>query len=382
MPGERFLSADLWRVNIGVPAKPICHGEKRSRFLLRRWRRLPQSAKETRSQRGLSAHRSPMPNLQNETPNRASGPQDDQALRDRLTAIALMATAVTLFSGLDAAAKYLVTRDGLTVGQVVWSRFIGQFMMLAAFVPLSGVMTLKALVTTRRLKLQLLRSVLMVATTAFNFLALEYLRLDQTITIVFLAPLVVALLAGPLLGEWVGWRRLIAILVGFTGILIAMRPGVAAVHPAVLYALAAMFVYALFMLLTRYMAGFDPPLVTLFYSMFAGTIGAAPIAYMNWVSPPNALAWLLLPCLGLLGGLGHYLFIHAYRLAPASFVSPFLYLQLLTMVAFGYVVFGDLPDVWTLLGAAVIVGSGVYLVHRERHAARMARQEAAAQPKT
>lgn len=293
-----------------------------------------------------------------------------------------MATAVTLFSGLDAAAKYLVTRDGLTVGQVVWSRFIGQFMMLAAFVPLSGVMTLKALVTTRRLKLQLLRSVLMVATTVFNFLALEYLRLDQTITIVFLAPLMVALLAGPLLGEWVGWRRLIAVLVGFTGILIAMRPGVAAVHPAVLYALAAMFVYALFMLLTRYMAGFDPPLVTLFYSMFAGTVGAAPFAIMSWVTPPDALAWMLLPCLGLLGGLGHYLFIHAYRLAPASFVSPFLYLQLLTMVAFGYVVFGDLPDVWTLLGAAVIVGSGVYLVHRERHAARMARQEAVAQPKT
>ncbi len=103
------------------------------------------------------------------------------------------------------------------------------------FVPLLGVMSVRALFTTNRLELQIVRSVLMVATTAFNFLALKYLRLDQTITIVFLAPLVVALLAGPLLGEWVGWRRLVAILVGFAGVLIVVRPGFGDVHPAVIY---------------------------------------------------------------------------------------------------------------------------------------------------
>ena len=140
-------------------------------------------------------------------------------------------------------------------------------------------MSVKALFTTNRFKLQLVRSLLMVATTAFNFMALRYLRLDQTITIVFLAPLMVALLAGPLLGEWVGWRRLVAILVGFAGILIVVRPGVGGVHPAVIISLVGMLAYALFMLLTRYLAAFDPPLVTLFYSMFAGTIGAAPLAY-------------------------------------------------------------------------------------------------------
>jgi drug/metabolite transporter (DMT)-like permease len=295
-----------------------------------------------------------------------------QPARDRVRAIVLMAIAVSFFAGLDTAAKYLIVRDELSVPQIVWARFIGQFGLLLALVPLFGVMSAKSLFTTSRLKLQLARSVLMVATTVFNFMALEHLRLDQTITIVFLAPLMVALLAGPLLGEWVGWRRLVAISVGFLGVLIAVRPGLGAVHPAVLYAFAAMLVYALFMLLTRHMAHFDPPLVTLFYSMFVGTFGAAPLAYASWHNPQDILSWVLLGSLGIFGGLGHWLFLHAYRLAPASAIAPFLYLQFLTMVAFGYLVFNDLPDLWTLAGASLIVASGVYLVHRERQLSRAA----------
>ncbi len=285
---------------------------------------------------------------------------------DSMRAIALMIGAVALFSALDASAKYLVTRSGLPVIEAVWARFIGQFALLLVLVPLSGVMSAKALFTTSCLTLQLARSVLMVSTTAFNFLALEQLRLDQTITIVFLAPLVVAALAGPFLGEWVGWRRAFAIAVGFAGVLIAVRPGVTEVPPAVVYAFLAMLAYALFILLTRYMATFDPPLVTLFYSMFAGTALLAPFAIADWTVPPDVLSWVLLAGLGILGGAGHYLFIHAYRLAPASTVAPFLYLQLLTMIAFGYAVFADVPDMWTLAGSAVIVGSGIYLFHRER----------------
>ena len=296
----------------------------------------------------------------------------DQKVIDRLKAIGLMVTAVTSFAALDAAAKYLITYHHLAMSQVVWARFIGQFVLLAVFVPLSGTMSLRALFTTRYPKLQMLRSVLMVATTAFNFMALKYLRLDQTITIVFLAPLVVALLAGPLLGEWVGWRRFVAILVGFAGIVVAMHPDGSSLHPAVLMSLAAMIVYALFMLLTRYMAGFDPPFVTLFYSVFVGAAFGAPLAYMDWVMPPDAFAWLQLSILGIFGGFGHYLFIHAYSLAPASSVAPFLYVQILSMVALGYLVFSDVPDIYTMLGASIIAGSGIYLIHRERAHARRA----------
>jgi drug/metabolite transporter (DMT)-like permease len=206
----------------------------------------------------------------------------------------------------------------------------------------------------------------MVSTTAFNFLALQYLRLDQTVTVVFLAPLLVALLAGPLLGEWAGWRRLVAIFVGFLGVLIVVHPGVGGLHPAFLLAFGSMLAYAFFMLLTRYLAAYDKPLSMLFYSILLGTFGAAPIALWQWVWPETVGQWLLLSILGVLGGSGHYLFIHAYRLAPAPAIAPFLYVQLLIMVGFGYAVFGDLPDVWTLAGSAVIIASGVYLLHRER----------------
>jgi drug/metabolite transporter (DMT)-like permease len=297
-------------------------------------------------------------------------PTLDETARNRLKAIGLMVAAVTLFSCLDTSAKYLVTKQNLGVWQVVWARCIGQFVLMLALLPAFGVIGAKALFTTRRRGLQLVRSALLFATTAFNFLALEYLRLDQTVTIVFLAPLVVALLAGPLLGEWVGRSRLVAILVGFFGVVIAVRPGLGAIHPAVLYAIAGMLVYALFMLMTRYMAHFDPPLVTLFHSMFVGTFAGAPIALWDWHTPANLTAWLLLCVLGVFGGVGHWLFLHAYRLAPASSIAPFIYMQLLTMVACGYIVFGDLPDMWTLIGAALIVGSGIYLVHRERTIAR------------
>ncbi len=301
----------------------------------------------------------------------------------RLMAIALMVLAVTLFSALDTAAKYLVKYDGLSVAQVVWSRFIVQFMAIFILVPVLGDLTLPQLFKTTQLRWQLVRSVLMVSTTLFNFLALKYLRLDQTITIVFLAPLVVALLAGPLLGEWVGWRRMAAIGIGFGGILIAVHPSSSGFHPAVIYSFLAMLAYALFMLLTRHIARHDPPMVTLFYSMFAGTFLGAPFAFAQWVAPPDTLAWLLLGSLGIFGGLGHWMFIHAYRLAPASAVAPFLYLQLIFMVSFGYAVFDDLPDAWTMTGAAVVVASGVYLFHRERVTAKSeaALEAAAAAPR-
>jgi drug/metabolite transporter (DMT)-like permease len=292
--------------------------------------------------------------------------QAQEAERARLTAIGLMLLALAFFSTLDTAAKWLATREGIPVMQLSWLRFLVQFLGLLILVPALGLMSLERLFTTKKFAKQMVRSTLMAATTLFNFLALQYLRLDQTITIVFLAPLVVAALAGPLLGEWVGWRRAIAIAVGFAGVLIAVRPGFGDVHPAVIYSFLAMAAYALFMLLTRHLAPYDPPLVTLFYSMFVGTLFGAPFALMQWVWPDSWTTWALLLSLGLLGGTGHFLFILAYSRAPASAISPFLYAQLITMVAMGYLVFGDVPDLWTMIGASVIIASGIYLIHRER----------------
>ena len=295
---------------------------------------------------------------------------DETALRtpsaassDRIKAISLMCAAVTLFSCLDSTAKYLVSHSDIPTAQVVWLRFVGQFLLMAAIL---GPWNLPALLQTRRLRLQIARSLLMAATTTCNFIAVRYLRLDQTVSIAFLAPLVVAALAGPYLHEWVGWRRMLAIVTGFIGILIVVRPGFAEVHPAFLVSFAAMLAYALFMLLTRKLSVFDPPLVTLFYALLIGTIGGTPVALAQWVWPQTSMQWLLLSSLGAFGGFGHLLLIHAYRLAPASSVTPFLYFQLLSMVGLGYLIFGDVPDHWTMLGSAVVIASGLYLVHRER----------------
>lgn len=282
---------------------------------------------------------------------------------DRLAAIALMCAAVTLFSCLDATAKFLISHSSLPTLQVVWIRFIGQALLMAIML---GPWTIPSLLKTQKFGWQIARSFLMLGCTACNFIAVQYLRLDQTVAIAFLAPLVVAALAGPFLGEWVGWRRMLAILTGFFGIFIVVRPGLTEVHWAFAVSFLSMLAYALFMLVTRKLSAYDPPLVTLFYSLLVGAFLVAPFALHEWVWPDVWWQVGLLLSLGVFGGAGHYLLILAYRLAPASSVSPFLYFQLISMVTLGYLVFGDVPDHWSLIGSGVVIASGVYLVHRER----------------
>ncbi|MGH1417379.1 MAG: DMT family transporter [Hyphomicrobiaceae bacterium] len=285
---------------------------------------------------------------------------------DRLKSIGLLLIALVCFSLLDTIAKYVTTMSNVPIEQTIWLRFLGQFVFVMALVPAFGIMSLGALFQTVQLRAQIVRSVLMAVTTAFNFLALKYLRLDQTITIFFLSSLLVPLVAGPVLGEWIGWRRLVAIIIGFVGILVVVRPGFGDVHPAVIYSFAAVAAYVAFILLTRQIAGNDPPFVTLHYSLIVGTLVGAPIALSVWQPPGDMFTWFLLGMMGVFGGVGHYLLIVAHRLAPASILAPFIYFQIITMVILGYLVFEDLPDVWTAIGASIVVSSGLYLIHRER----------------
>lgn len=304
----------------------------------------------------------------------------DATVRSRLAvqstprAVALLLLALAFFAALDSTAKYLLLYSGLPVTQIVWVRFLGQ---LLAIVLALGLVSLPRLLRTARPAHQLARSVFLLGSTVFNFLALRHLRLDQTTTIGFLAPLVVALLAGPFLGEWVGWRRLVAILVGFAGVLIAVRPGVAAFEPAFLYAFATVGCYALFTLLTRYLAPHDSSETTLFYSLLAGAVAVAPFALKDWVTPSSGLTIALMVAVGLFGAAGHWLFILAFRYAPAPTVVPFTYFSLITYAAAGWLVFNQLPDAWTLAGAGVIIASGLYILWREQVRAREARIAAA-----
>lgn len=286
-----------------------------------------------------------------------------------LRAIGLMCVAWVLFAGLDTTAKYLGTKSGLPASQVIWMRFLGQFIAMVAAL---GLLAIPSLLRTHKFKAQIFRSFLMLGSTAFNFLALRHLRLDQTTTVGFLTPLTVALLAGPFLGEWIGWRRTVATMVGFTGILVAIRPGFGEVHYAFLFSLGSMLCYAVFSIVTRYLAPFDRTEVTLFYSMIAGTFVLAPFALADWIWPDGTLIWALLLSMGVYGGLGHYLFILAHRHAPASTIAPFLYISLLTHSTLGFLVFGHVPDTWTLSGAGIVILSGLYLLQRERLTSRAA----------
>jgi drug/metabolite transporter (DMT)-like permease len=286
-----------------------------------------------------------------------------------LAAIGLMCLTCAIFACLDATAKYLGSATDLPMAQVVWMRFLGQFVGMAA---LLGLVAVPDLLRTRKPALQIVRSFLLLGSTVSNFLALRYLQLDQTTTIGFLAPLAIALLAGPLLGEWIGWRRAVAVAIGFGGALVAIRAGFASVHPAVLIAFGTMLCMAFFGIVTRYLAAFDRAEVTLFYSLLAGTLLVAPFALADWVWPAGPFAWLLLLSMGVYGGLGHYAFIIAHRYAPASTLAPFMYVSLVTHSTAGFLVFGQVPDRWTLAGAAIVIATGLYLLHRERATARAA----------
>ncbi len=282
----------------------------------------------------------------------------------RLYAIALMCGAIFCFSALDATAKYLSGVVLLPVMQIIWVRFAVHAALNVVF--FGGPARVPRLLKAQKPGYQWLRSLFMLGATFFNFLAVSYLRLDQTVTIFFLTPLIVSALAGPLLGEWVGWRRLLAILVGFLGVLLVMRPGFGGIHWAIVYSFAATLSYALYNIVTRYLAAHDRAEVTNFYSPLAGVILMAPLALSSWQTPSAPHHWLLMLFLGVSGGFGHWLLIHAHRYASAPTVAPFVYSGLIWMTILGYVLFGDVPDLWTLAGGAVVIGSGLYLLWRER----------------
>jgi drug/metabolite transporter (DMT)-like permease len=297
------------------------------------------------------------------TPRRFPFPDTDP--RQRLVAIGLMALATVCFAALDSTAKYLVVREAVPVAEVTWLRFVGNVVFSAVVL---WPFALRPSLRWAKPLVQVLRSALMVVTTGFNFVALRYLQLDQTVTIFFLTPLLVAAMAGPLLHEWVGWHRVLAIIVGFLGVLVVMHPGLGGLRWAMLLVLVATFGYALYNIATRYLAAFDPPEVTQTYTPLAGAVVMAPFALAAWQWPQDALVWLLFASLGFWGGLGHWLLILAHRHAPAPVLAPFIYLGLIWMSVAGLLIFGDVPTLWTLSGAAIVILSGLYLLARERRA--------------
>jgi drug/metabolite transporter (DMT)-like permease len=281
--------------------------------------------------------------------------------RSRLIGIGLMCAALMCFSGLDATAKWLNrSMDPLLI---VWWRYISSVVLVSFVI---NPLTRPGVLRTTRPGVQVIRSVLLFLSTALNFFALQYLQLAETMSIVFATPLVVALLAGPLLGEWVGPRRLAAIGVGFAGVLVITRPGLGTMHPAVLLSVAGAIAYAFYAITTRVLASHDSSQTTMVYSGLAGVVLLTPFLPSFWTTPASPLIWALLAAMGVFGAVGHWLLILAHARAPAAILSPFIYTQIVWMLALGYVLFGDWPDRWTLVGSGIVIASGLYLLSRER----------------
>lgn len=278
-----------------------------------------------------------------------------------MIAIGLICVAVLCFSLLDTSAKWL--GESMNPLQVVFVRYAGS--MALVFI-LINPWTRPGVLRTKKPGLQWTRSILLLASTVLNFIALRYLQLAETISIMFAGPLLVALASGPLLGEWPGPRRLAAIGVGLIGVLVVTRPGFGGMHPAALLVVGGCFCYAFYSLSTRMLAGHDSSETTMVYSGAAGTLATVPLLPWIWETPQTALTWAVMIVAGALGGFGHWLLILAHRLAPATVLAPFIYSQIVWMLLLGWFVFGQLPDRWTFVGAGIVIASGLYLLYRER----------------
>lgn len=272
-----------------------------------------------------------------------------------------MCGAVATFSCLDATAKYLI--HYMDPMQVVWARYVGAFAVALIF--LNPINT-PGMMVTNRPWLQIGRSALLLCSTGFNFLAFRYLQLDEALSILFATPFIVAVLSGPVLGEWVGWRRWTAIGVGFVGVLVVTRPGIGGIHPAALFSLVSAICYSVYSISTRVLARTDSSETTLFYGNLVGALAMMPIVVPFWTTPTSWVVVVLMVVMGAFGSLGHYLLICGHRLAPASTLAPFIYTQMIWTTGLGFLVFGDVPHFWTIVGGLIVVGSGLYLLNRER----------------
>ncbi len=278
--------------------------------------------------------------------------------RQRMAGIALMTAAMACFIVSDAYAKYL-TSD-YEVVQIVWVRYLVHLVAVVALLAPFGRLSVR----TARLPLQIVRALFLVVATYCFVTGLSLLPMAEATTLLFLSPLLITALSTPLLGERVGVRRWSAVLVGFAGVAIVTRPGLGVIHPAAGIVLVAALAAAIYQIFTRKLSSTEDAFTTLFYTALGGAVIFGVAAPFAW-RPPTAAGWAMMVATGLFSGLGHFLFIKAHDLARVVVLAPFLYTQLVFATVVGFLVFGDLPDTWTVAGALVIAGSGLYVFYRE-----------------
>ncbi|WP_114946058.1 DMT family transporter [Microvirga calopogonii] len=279
-----------------------------------------------------------------------------------LRGIILMLAALAFFSCSDAASKLMTA--SLPAVEVAWLRFcVFTLLVLGTVVGTGQAHALRS----KRPILQTLRALGVLGSSIFFIMGLAFLPMAEATAIAFISPMIVTALSIPILGEVVGWRRWSAVIVGLLGVLVVVRPGAEAFDPAAILPILSAASWAVALVVTRKMSGSDGPLVSLTYAAVVGLLVTSALVPFTWVMP----GWREVG-LGLVTGaastIAQWLVVLAFQQARASVLAPFSYSQLVWSGLLGYLIFGNVPDEWTLLGASVIIASGLYTAHRERTA--------------
>jgi drug/metabolite transporter (DMT)-like permease len=278
-----------------------------------------------------------------------------------LLGIALMLSAMATLPFLDVVAKYL-GRQGLSVMQIVWARMaFGSLLTLPFALRIAGP---RALLPDRPVY-HFFRATFLIAATGCFFWALHYMSIADCLSIFFVQPLIVTMLSPFVLGEHVGIRRWIAVVIGFIGTLIIIRPGFQEFNPGMGLALGAGTSLAVYMLMTRKISGESHAMVTTFQTSAAGALIATVAAFFVWL-PPTPSQWGLFVLLAFIATFGHFLIVRAYDYCEASLLAPLAYTEMVMATLAGWWFFGDFPDRWTFLGVGILIACAIYISVRER----------------
>lgn len=284
--------------------------------------------------------------------------------RNTLKGILLIVAAGAVLASMDGIGKYLIRDNPVPV--VLWGRYFFHSVLTFAVLGAGGSF---AFLRANRPGLQTLRAGFLLGATATLFLAISHMPLADATAIQFLAPVLVTAFSVPILGEVVGFRRWAAVLCGFAGVLLIVRPGMGEMEWVSLLPLLTAVSLSLYMIMTRVMRDMDRPATTVFYTTATGAVVLSALMPFVWAAP-SPHAWLLMMLMGGLGACGHYFLIKGFAFASASVLAPFTYTHLLCSLPISLLVFGDVPDTWMLSGTGLIVASGLYVWFRETYGAR------------
>lgn len=276
-----------------------------------------------------------------------------------MKAIILNLSAWVMLPIMDGFAKYLSST--LPVLQITWSRY---FFTIVIILPIMLFFYRKNLTWTEQPKLQLIRGLLLFCANILFFYSISIISLAKAITLAFIAPLIVTALSPFLLGEKVGYKRWAAVITGFIGSLIVIRPGFVELNLASIAALGTGVLYGFYLIITRKLHDSDNPLLTLLLTGIVGAVLGSLIMPTVWVSP-TITEWYMMFAIGFFASLGHLFIILSLRYADASKLAPFGYFEIVTSIIIGYYFFNHFPDSWTFLGLFIIISSGIYIFRKE-----------------